>query len=385
MSDLKLTDQERAAFCQNIDRNRALEYSYVFDNVPLHFVYHDDVITGELTEMEARNKELSETLWPEGYCRYNVCHVSFRFTCAPMHMGNMPGQQAFMTHLEGAGSFIPTQVDYNEPYRTAKEVRADFDEWMASSGWPRTEKERFDPEGSWMSQLGVPDRTPRAVSAIAVGNDVLAEFITSWSEDGVLKEGAWVSVLSYQTDGTVGMETMYADPATWPGVGGWDGSLSDPSQDKSRGVMDGFYDYHRGLQIDVESSDLEKRNLSIIQGAWANAQDADLDTGVYHPERFRMQSPNLKCSFNLDVLKEVEAITREAAPDKKTYLGITYAKGNQVVVEGYVSWTDRGVLRESPFISFLVLDADGLVIRERRYLTRFNWPGVNGVMARLGL
>jgi len=135
----------------------------------------------------------------------------------------------------------------------------------------------------------------------------------------------------------------------------------------------------------VVHSDMEKRNLSVIEGAWAGAQDADLDMKVYHPERFRMQSPNLKCAYNLDVLKEVEAITRKAAPDKKTHLGMIYAKGNQVVVEGYVSWTDRGVLRESPFISFLLLDADGLVIRERRYLTRFNWPGIDGVMERLGI
>lgn len=35
MSNLNLTNQERAAFYQDITRNLALDHFYVFDNVPL--------------------------------------------------------------------------------------------------------------------------------------------------------------------------------------------------------------------------------------------------------------------------------------------------------------------------------------------------------------
>jgi len=316
----------------------------------------------------------------EAYNRYNVFHFSFLFLCAPMVQGNMTGQYPFDIHRQGAGSFEPSEVDYNEPYRTAKQVRADFDAWLTKTGWPYVEEQRKGAPGrSWVSQLAIPDRTPRAVSAIPVGNDVVVEFITTWSEDGALKEGAWTSVLTYQQDGTVAMERMYADPANWPIPSSQKADLPEPSPDRSKGAMDGYYDFHRGLQIEVAHSALEKRNLSLIEGAWLDAQNTDLDMKVFHPDRFRMQWPNQGCSFNLDILKEVETIAREAAPDKETRLGMTYAKGNQVVAECVVSWTDDGVAKEVPFISFLLLDADGLVIRERRYFSAMKWPGAGAM------
>jgi hypothetical protein len=55
------------------------------------------------------------------------------------------------------------------------------------------------------------------------------------------------------------------------------------------------------------------------------------------------------------------------------------------VAEGVVSWTEDGVAQEAPFMSFLLLDQDGLLIRDRRYLTMDNWPGATKVKARLGL
>lgn len=59
--------------------------------------------------------------------------------------------------------------------------------------------------------------------------------------------------------------------------------------------------------------------------------------------------------------------------------------GNEVAAEGVVSWTENGVARESPFISFILLDEDGLIIRDRRYFTMGNWPGAGEVISRLGL
>ena len=66
-------------------------------------------------------------------------------------------------------------------------------------------------------------------------------------------------------------------------------------------------------------------------------------------------------------------------------LFMTYAKGNQVIAEGVLSWTEDGIERDSPFISFLLLDADGLIIRERRYHTLSNWPAAEALTRRLGL
>lgn len=56
-----------------------------------------------------------------------------------------------------------------------------------------------------------------------------------------------------------------------------------------------------------------------------------------------------------------------------------------MVAEGIISWNEDGIDKESPFISFLLLDEDGLVIRDRRYPTMDNWPGADRVIARLGL
>ena len=149
--------------------------------------------------------------------------------------------------------------------------------------------------------------------------------------------------------------------------------------------MDGFFEYQKTRQIEVDLNDLEKRNLSIIEGAWVDAQHDGLDTSVYHADRFRMQLPLQKCSCNLDVARDIEALVKEAAPDRTVRLGLTYAKGNQVVAEGIVCWSQNGSATETPFISFLLLDEDGLVIRERRYPTLDNWPGADRLAARLGL
>jgi hypothetical protein len=386
MSNLMLTDQERDAFCQEITRKRALEYFYVFDNVPLHFIYKDNVIPGELTEMEERNKALTEKLWSEGYNRYIVGGVSNLFICPTMTQVSIAYQEAFLIHRVDARGLVPAEVASPAAYRTLEEVEADFDAWMTSTGWPFVEEARRSaPSGFWRRFLTTPDRTPRVVSALPAGNEVLAELIVTWSEDGVLKETACAMVLNYHVDGTLLMYRAYADPANWPGVSSVKETAPGPSPDQSKGVMDRFYDYQRALQIDVATSALEKRNLSIIEGAWVDAQNDDLDTKVFHPERFRMQLPMQKCSYNLGISEDVAAIVEKAAPDQKMRLGMTYAKGNQVVAEGVISWNRDGSATETAFISFLVIDEDGLIIRERRYHGMDNWPGEDRVRARLGL
>ncbi len=49
------------------------------------------------------------------------------------------------------------------------------------------------------------------------------------------------------------------------------------------------------------------------------------------------------------------------------------------------TWNEDGIDRQAPFMSFLLLDEDGLIIRDRCYLTMDNWPAADKVMARLGL
>ena len=80
MSDLTLTDQERDAFYQEITRNRALDYFFVFDNVPLQFVYRDKLFSGELTDLEKRNKVITETVWMESYHQLLMGNIVFAFT-----------------------------------------------------------------------------------------------------------------------------------------------------------------------------------------------------------------------------------------------------------------------------------------------------------------
>ncbi len=98
-----------------------------------------------------------------------------------------------------------------------------------------------------------------------------------------------------------------------------------------------------------------------------------------------MQLPPQRCSYNLDISKKIESSIKEEAPDRKMRLAMTYAKGNQVVVESIISWTENGAFRETPFISFLLLDKDGLIIRDRRHFTLQNWPGAEKMKEQLGL
>ncbi|TLN18286.1 hypothetical protein FDZ71_05835 [bacterium] len=243
--------------------------------------------------------------------------------------------------------------------------------------------------GSWASLLGVPDRSVRIASLLPMGNQVVLELISTWTENGVLKETAWAVVLMYDVDGTVLQDRSYIDLVNWPSARRYtqQSSLDSQSQPKLTGIgiMDRFYDYHRSLRIDAIISKLEKRNLAIIEQQWVDAFNTGLDTKVFHQERFRMQLPVQKCSYNLDLSQEIERIIKEALPDRKMRIVMTYAKGNQVAAEGIVTWTTNGVARESPFISFLLLDAEGKVIRERRYITLGNWPGANTMAARLGI
>ncbi len=383
MSKLTLTDQEEAAFNPEVTRNRALDYFFAFDNVPLQFIYRDRVVPGELTDLEKRNKAITETVWLEAYHQYLVCNVGYLY----LYRGPVL-QMVFQAHQFGAGTFAPPAEETRQFEASAEAVQANFDAWMAEKGWKMADAQREKPPAaSWKSLLGVPDRTVRIASLMPVGNQVVLELISTWTEHGVLNETGWVVVLLYDVDGTVLQDRSYIDLANWPSTRARKQQIVKAPKDRPHltGAMDTFYDYHRARRTDVAYSELEKRNLSIIEGAWLDTQNGDRDARVLHPERFRRQLPIQKCSYNLKTAGEVTAIIKEAAPDGKMRLALTYAKGDQVVAEGIIAWNEDGVDKESPFISFLMLDKDGLVIRDRRYLTMDNWPGATKLKALLGL
>lgn len=383
MENLNLTDQERTAFYQKITKNRTMDYFFVFDNVPLHFIYRDKVIPGELTDLEKRNKTLTENLWLDAYNTYIVGNAAYPF----LYRGRVL-QMALQTYLMGIEYFIPAAEDSNRVYITAEEVQANFDAWMERTGWTILENSRkAAPQASWRSFLGNPDRTVRIGSIIPVGNQILTEIIVTWSKDGILKDTTFGVVLIYDVDGTVLMDRSYIDLDNWPSSRGRRGQSTPGTESRSQkeGVTDRLYDYQKTRQLPVILSDLERRNLSIIEDKWLKAYNTDLDTKVFHPERFRMQLPPQRCSYNLDISKKIESSIKEEAPDRKMRLAMTYAKGNQVVVESIISWTENGAFRETPFISFLLLDKDGLIIRDRRHFTLQNWPGAEKMKEQLGL
>jgi hypothetical protein len=378
MENFTLTDQEKTAFYQEITKNRVLDYFFVFDNVPLHFIYRDKVIPGEQTELEKRNKIITETLWLDAYNTFIVGNAAYPF----LYRGRVL-QMALQTYMMGVEYFVPTKEDRTRSYATAEGVQTNFNEWMEKTGWKILDNSRKStPRASWRSFLGNPDRTVRIGSLIPVGNQILTEIIVTWSKDGILRETAFGVVLIYDVDGTVLMDRSYIDLDNWPSARSTPGIGSQPQKE---GVTDLLYDYQKSRQLDVKLSDIEKKNLSNIKEEWLESYNTDLNTKIFHPKRFRMQLPTQRRSYNLYRMKIIEDIIKKEVSDRKMRLAMSYAKGNQVVVEGIISWTEKGVFRETPFISFLLFDKDGLIIRDRRYITLQNWPGAYKMKEQLEL
>ena len=379
MNEIDLTDQEKDAFYQEITKNRAMDYFFVFDNVPLHFIYRDGIIPGEITELEQRNKIITETLWLEAYNTLIVGNAAYPF----LYRGSVL-QMALQTYLMGVKYFIPAKEDSSRVYSDAKGVIANFNKWMEKIGWEIMKKSRKStPRASWRSFLGNPDRTVRIGSLIPVGNQILTEIIVTWSREGIIHETTFGVVLLYDVDGTVLMDRSYIDLDNWPSSRGRALGNIPPKQEV--GISDRLFDYQKSKQLDFNPNDLEKKNLSIIESEWLESCNTDLNMKIYHSDRFRMQLPPQKCSYNLKITKEIEEIIKREAPDRNMHLAMSYAKGNQVVVEAILSWTDQGTLRETPFISFLLLDKDGLIVRERRHITMQNWPAAKKIKERLGI
>ena len=382
MPNLVLRDEERAAFYQEITLNRTLDYFFMFDNVPLQFIFRDRLNPGEMSDVEKRNKRITETVWLDAYHQELVCNIIYRY----LYRGSMP-QMPFEVHQFG-NHFVPAEKDTSRVYVTAEEFRAKVDASMQEEGWQLVEHFRKQPPvSSWLNLVRMPDRTHRIVSLMSIGNQVVIEVICTWTDEGVLQETAWAAVLVYDVDGTVLQDRSYVDKANWPSENlaraQGRGMTAPQELPESNGVMDSYFAHNRSLQSGIHQSDLEKRNLSIIEGAWVDARNGG-SSAVFNADRYRLQLPLWKCSCSLSVAMEIEALSKKAAPDSRMRIGMTFVKGNQVVAEGIVSRTDDGIEKESPFISFLLLDEEGLIIRERSYFDAAHWPGGDRIVARLG-
>jgi hypothetical protein len=389
-----LTDFEKRAFCQKMTKGWALGYFYAHDNVPLHYIYKDRVIKGEFTELEKRNKEITEEIWLDAYNYFSICNIYYDFLFRPSYPLQIKSlQMPLQTFMYSKPRPISEESEDNRPYVTAEQLRKNLDAWMAKEGWNTLDKRRLEPPSNyteWAILLGAPDRTMHLVSVIPVGNYVIMEAIVSWTEGDTLKETAYAGVILYDTDGTVLVDRDYMDIINWPSV--TESKLEERRQREKAafnnaqtpGELDVFLNRYNSRKIEGKLTGLEKRNKQTTEGRWVDAHN-NLDFSLLHPERYRVQLPLQKISFNLETAKELETKIQKAVPDHKMRAVSTYAKGNQTVAECIMSWTENGIYKESPFISLLLFDKDGLVIRERSYFNLAHWPGAIEIAKVAGL
>ncbi|MCX6007008.1 MAG: hypothetical protein NTZ34_07075 [Chloroflexi bacterium] len=333
-----LTDRERAAFDREVTRGLSLGYFYTFDNVPLHFVYHDRVIDGELSDEEKRNKLVAETLWPMAYNTYACCHLGWRY----LQQGDclhLPLQ----AHAYGVTLFDPQTVDPARPYVPIELVQDRFNKWLDENGQVILDKlrPRVPVRGyEWEIQLQAPDRTMRLACCIPFGNRVVAEVLVDWSENGVDKQTCFASCLHFDVDGTILTDRSYTDLINWPGSTDRLENYTRKAQQK--GSLYPMFNQLKDRKKPGILLELEKRNKRIVEDAWLKDYNDALEFSVFHPERFRMQFPLQKSSYKLKTYKEIEGKVKAAVPDRKIEIVLTYAKGNQVAAECIMSWTEGG-------------------------------------------
>jgi len=383
LADAWLSNDEKQAFKQEFASEWALDYFYHFDNVPLHFVYRDGVIYGELSEIEERNKTITETTWLDAYnygCIATIHNTYlFRKGCLQVPL------QSFLRDAVPPGP-ISEENSESRVYRTAHEVQTGLHAWMTAEGWHLMDDRRQNQKptmNDWGILLNAPDRTMRIVSLMSYGNEVIVELITTWSEDGILKETAFADILHYDIDGTILNERAYLDTLNWPAARA---RQPDKQEDRSsegqiKGGFEAYFNRYSDRKIVAKLTSLEKRNKEIVEGAWVDAYNTNLNHGIFHPDRYRIQLPLQKVSYSAEKSTQIETAIKQTVPDRRLRTMLVYAKGNQVIAECVISWTDNGIYKETPFISFLILDGDGLIIRDRRYLVMTHWPGADQMAA----
>jgi hypothetical protein len=367
-----LTDEEKGMFHQEITRGWALDYFYFYGNVPLHFAYRDGVVRGELTDLEKRNKAVTEGIWLDAYNLY-MGYYGYIYRQHTL-------QLSLQAYIWGAREWPPESSE-GRVYQTLEEIKGNLDAWMAREGWHEEDTVRRKPATRERRiLLGAPDRTMRIVSIMPTGNQVIAETIVTWTEGGILRETAFAVYLLYDVDGTILIDRSYNDMVNWPSSPGtWPGvprpEDAKPEQGQKKGWLDAYYNRYRDRRMEGKMTAPERRNRDIVEGPWVKAYNTDPDRSLFHPERYRVQLPLQKVSYSGSVAEDLETKIKEAAPDREIRVVFTYAKGNQVIAECIISWTEAGIYKETPLMAFLLFDREGLIIRDRRYITLDHLPG----------
>jgi len=389
-----LTEMEQRAFCQKLTKGWALGYFYAHDNVPLHFIYIDKVIKGEMTDLEKRNKEMTEGVWLDSYNYYSICNIYYTYLFRPSLPQMMKALQSpLQTFMYSKARPISEESSEGRAYMTADQFRINLEAWMNEEGLKVLDERRKESPANyveWRILLDAPDRTMQIVSLLPVGNQVILEAIVTWTEEGVLKETAFAAVILYDDDCTVLSDRDYLDGINWPGMAGrfrekrLSLEIAGANNGQTKGELDIFLNRYKSKKLEGTLTNLERQNKETVETRWVDAHN-NLDYSLFHPERYRVQLPLQKVSYNLEMSKEIETGIKKAVPDRKMRTVITYAKGNQVVAESIMSWTEGDIYKESPYISFLLFDKDGLIIRERSYINLAHWPGASELSKIAGL
>lgn len=383
-----LTDIEKNTFCQKLTKGWALGYFYVHDNVPLHFAYRDGIVTGKYSDLEKRNIEITKGAWLDAYNYYSICNIYYEFLFRPSYPQSIKSlQMPLQAFMYSKPRPISEESGDERAYVTVEQLKQNLDAWMVKEGGKLLEKRRKEPPGNyseWAYLLEAPDRTMQLVSIIPSGNTIIMEAIITWSESGNIKETAYAGVIMYDADGTVLVDRDYMDIINWPAV--TDSKLEErrrreltaANNGQTKGELDVFLNRYKSKKLEANLTNLEKKNKETVETRWIEAHN-NLDKTLFHTDRYRVQLPLQKVSYNLEISQKIEESIKKAAPDRQMREVITYAKGNQVVAEGIMSWTEGGVYKESPYLSCLLFDKDGLIIRERTYINLVHWPGASEI------
>ena len=387
MINNQLTADEKQAFDQEITRSRTLLYSYTFENAPLAFIYGDSVVKAEMSDLEKRNVDLTEDIYMDCYNYHCVAQLGYSFFYV-----NNAFQIPLSEYLRGLEHPRPaTFAEHRSAgFRTYEEYRKLYDAWVEKDGRRLMDKLRQGKPTKetveWRILMGAPDRTQQLVNIMPYGNQLIAEGIVTWSENGIIKDVAFAVALLFDDDCTVRQDRSWNDLIQWPTIGvEYRNRMFDegrPQQGQTKGQLEAYLNRNKSIMQDRKLNSLEKRNKELTEGKWVDAFNS-LKTDIFHRDRYRRQWPCQHISFKLATAQKVDSIVKKMAPDRKMWPVHTYAYGNQVAAECIISWTEKGIYKETPFISFLLFDKDGLVIRDRSHITLDHFPGAVEIAGEL--
>jgi hypothetical protein len=391
MSINPLTGDEVRAFDPEICRGRTLLYQYTFENCPQAFLYGDSVVKGGVSDLEKRNLALTEDIYLDCYNYHCVGSLGYSF----FYDITYPILQLpFSEYLRGRRERKLAFPKHNTAgFRTYEEYKRSYYEWVEHKGRTALDKLREEKPGKdafeWQILMEAPDRTMQLVNVIPCGNQVIAEGVITWTESGIIKDIVYAVALLFDDDCSVLQDRSWNDLYQWP---------KRPHTNKRKDAFDNGTALEGQVAGRLEAflkraddatqyrklDSVEKRNKHLAEAQWIDAFNSG-KFDIYHPDRYRRQWPVQHMSYNLATAVKIDTILGKAAPDRKMWPVYTYAYGNQVAAECIISWTDNGIYKETPIISFLLFDKDGLIVRERTHINLDHFPGAAEIERELAI